>query len=496
MRNESSLHLLFLVSFPSVYTFFYVIFHYLSFLHSFFPKSVLSRFAVNLDSKEGRDWKEGKEWKEANTEGKVLVQSRPVSVMSSLSYRKRPNLTDSIGGKKDNSSLFSPVKENFDSREPLSSLSNGTLKASELKEDHNSVSSRWKSQTEQEIDGRSSVNSQAYSEASSRARKGVESRWGDFESSTSSIAPSRTSACLSPGLDSDTKSTLSQGLSMRHSGDRSPGNMNGADSRMSLAFSCRLSEFDDLDDRRSFACSERSSAYSPPSSTGRSLSMPPPRVRLSTGDDHLTNDLDIKSVSHRNYLDPDLEKAINEVLSFKPIKFKRSRQDDSEAEGGLAQSDDGHGNSVHTGGRQGSNVQRSVSAVDCRSSSSMSSPSHSSKKGKKKKKRSRSASDSSDDNRNRRSRSKKKGKRSKKKEKSSSSSGSDSESDSSSGASTISCRSSKSVKQAPTRQASSPEEDREVGTVEWQPPNKKEEKKRKKKVDNLMMMYLYRPDSN
>uniref|UniRef100_A0A674CHS7 Myosin XVIIIA n=1 Tax=Salmo trutta TaxID=8032 RepID=A0A674CHS7_SALTR len=98
--------------------------------------------------------------------------------------------------------------------------------------------------------------------------------------------------------------------------------------------------------------------------------------------------------------------------------------------------------------------------------------------------------------------SKKTSKKTSKKESSSSSSSLDSESDSesgsSSGASTISYQSTNSVKRAPGRQASSPEGEREAGTpAEGQPPpNKKEEKNRKKKVDNLMMKYLYRPDSD
>uniref|UniRef100_A0A8C1SMA1 Myosin XVIIIAb n=1 Tax=Cyprinus carpio TaxID=7962 RepID=A0A8C1SMA1_CYPCA len=96
----------------------------------------------------------------------------------------------------------------------------------------------------------------------------------------------------------------------------------------------------------------------------------------------------------------------------------------------------------------------------------------------------------------------KKSKKKSKKESSSSSSSSESESstesDSSSGASTISYRSSSSIKKAPGRQASGSEEELEPdGPSEGAPPvSKKEEKKRKKKVDNLMMKYLYRPDSD
>uniref|UniRef100_A0A673KVQ6 Unconventional myosin-XVIIIa-like n=1 Tax=Sinocyclocheilus rhinocerous TaxID=307959 RepID=A0A673KVQ6_9TELE len=94
-----------------------------------------------------------------------------------------------------------------------------------------------------------------------------------------------------------------------------------------------------------------------------------------------------------------------------------------------------------------------------------------------------------------------KSKKKSKKESSSSSSSSESESstesDSSSGASTISYRSSSSIKKAPGRQASGSEEELEPeGPSEGTPPVSKKEKKRKKKVDNLMMKYLYRPDSD
>uniref|UniRef100_A0A4W5KKR8 Myosin XVIIIAb n=1 Tax=Hucho hucho TaxID=62062 RepID=A0A4W5KKR8_9TELE len=526
-----------------------------------------SRFAINVDAKEVKDWKEGKEWKEFNKEGKEkeVDQSRPVSVMSSLSYRKRSNINDSIGGKGDDSSLFSSLKKDQDSKESITSFRKAKPKCSSPQGDSYSVSSSsWrKSQTGNE-DDRGSVISQAYTEATSRARKGMDSRWGDFdkESTVSSMAPTRacvaTTRCgLSP--EDNTKSTISLGMSSplsrrstsahrtdesygrsgrcpsspslsRHSGGRSPGSVSRADSRISDFRSCRLSEFDDMEDGHSVAFTERTSAYSPHSSTGRSLSMPPPRARSYRDDDELPDTSDVKpaTVSHRNYLDPDLEKAINEVLNFKPIKFKRTSLEDSEAEAGRKEDDTeddrkgvlsvrGRGDREADSGRSTSSLRRSASAVDCRrSSSSMSSHSHSrshsrshsgkKSKGKKKKRSHSSESDSSDDDhRSKKGSSKNKGKKSKKtskKESSSSSSSSDSESDSesgsSSGASTISYKSTNSVKRAPGRQASSPEGEREAGTpTEGQPPpNKKEEKNRKKKVDNLMMKYLYRPDSD
>uniref|UniRef100_A0A8C1SIM6 Myosin XVIIIAb n=1 Tax=Cyprinus carpio TaxID=7962 RepID=A0A8C1SIM6_CYPCA len=486
-----------------------------------------SRFAVNVDGKEGKEWEEGKEWKDSG-KGKELEPSRPVSVMSSLSYRKRSNMKDSIGGKGDQSSLLNTLKEQSDSQD-LSSFRKNKVKQ-DVEDDSYSVNS-WRKAGD-DLDDRGSVISQAYSEAASRARKGMDSRWSEFdkESVVSSVAPSRVSTHRTAmDLDDDAISSVSRMSSVsrprlddRQSeygspvspslSRRSPGSVSRADSRMSLSRSCRLSEFDMDDDARSIAFSEaRSSAYSPHSTSGRSFSMPP---QARTTDSSPPDVSDVKPVSHRNYLDPDLEAAINEVLSFKPIKFKRTSLEESEAEKDKQGEEEDDRKSVSSSriGRdsgRSSSLRRSASAVDfMRSSSSLSTRSSRSKKGKskkKKKKRSHSSeSDSSDDDRKKKS-SKKKSKKSKKKSKKESSSSSSSsesesstESDSSSGASTISYRSSSSIKKAPGRQASGSEEELEPdGPSEGAPPvSKKEEKKRKKKVDNLMMKYLYRPDSD
>lgn len=456
--------------------------------------------------------------------------------MSSLSYRKRSNL-DSKGG----DALFSALKENAQSEDALS-FHKAKPKTSDLKDDTFAVSSRRKSQAGDDMNDRESVMSQAYSEATSRARKGMDSRWGDFDKE-STISFSRASTRLGLSPENDAKSTISLGLSSpgrrrctsrldeggrsmyssspsspcfsRRSRFVSPGSVSQADSHMSLARSFRLSEFDvDFDDSRSVAFTERS-AYSPHSSTGRSMSMPPPQARSSAADDDPIDNSDIKTVSHRNYLDPDLEKAINEVLSFKPIKFKRRSLEDSEGEEEKSKNDDDNDSKDirnQDSGRPTSSLRRSASAVDCmkssRSASSCSSRHRSKSKGKsKKKKRSHSSeSDSSADDHHHRSSSKRRSKTSKKKSKkkdessssssSSSDSESDSESESSSGASTISYRSSNSVKRAPARKVSSAEEEETRPQSESQPINKKDDKKRKKKVDSLMMKYLYRPDSD
>ncbi|XP_052313192.1 unconventional myosin-XVIIIa-like isoform X10 [Oncorhynchus keta] len=487
-----------------------------------------SRYAVNVDAKGG---KEVKEITEGSKEGKE-VDSRSVSVMSSLSYRKRSNLKDSIGGQGDESSLFSTLKEQSDTPD-RSSLRKAKSKSTDQDD-------RKKSQDD---DDRGSVISQAYSEATSRARKGLERRWAphspdfDKDSMVSSLAPSRSSRRAMPNMDDDNMSTISSITSVsrtsprglrrstswkddgrsdsygtsvspsmsRRTGGRSPGSVSKADSRISVARSSRLSEFglrmDDDDDALSMAFSQGTSAYSP-HSQGRSFSTP---AQPRSSDDNPPDISDIKAVTHRNYLDPDLEKAINEVLSFKPIKFKRSKLDESDdEEENEVNKDEDDRNSVKGDdegrGRSASSVRRSASgsAVDysTRSSSSFSSHSTSSSSSRRGKARKKSSSDSSSDSDDRHSRksSKKKGKKSRKgsrKKESESESSSSESSSSSSSASTVSYRSSNSVKRGPARPASDEED-----AAEQRPPSKKDEKKKKKKMDSMVMKYLYKPDSD
>ncbi|XP_047661074.1 unconventional myosin-XVIIIa isoform X4 [Tachysurus fulvidraco] len=482
------------------------------------------------DIKEGKEGKEGQDVKEGYKDGKDTELSRSVSVMSTLSYRKRSNLKDSIGGTGDESSLFSTLKEQPDTPD-RSSLRKAKNKSSEKPGD--------------DLDDRGSVISQAYSEATSRARKGLERRWTknsqefDKESVVSSVAPSRTTLRRGLDQDNDASSTVS-GYSIRRSmswmddsrsdcgsaaspnlsrrsGGRSPGSVS-VSSRTSLARSSRLSEFGvnlaDNDDAMSVAFSEGGISSYSPRSRARSLSSPA-QSRVAGGE--VPDDTDIKPVSHRNYLDPDLEKAINEVLSFKPIKFKRRSLEDSDEEKGgeggeddrtskrsvkssLQYDDDDDDVELH---RSTSRLQRSASgsALDySRSSSSFSSRSRSSsRKAKKKKKRDSESESSSADER--RKGSKKKGKKGsrkgKKKESETESSESESSDSSSSSSSDVSYRSSNSIKKGPGRCAPASDEDAELGGLtEERPPSKKEEKKKKKKVDNLMMKYLYRPDSD
>uniref|UniRef100_A0AAY5F189 Unconventional myosin-XVIIIa-like n=1 Tax=Electrophorus electricus TaxID=8005 RepID=A0AAY5F189_ELEEL len=471
--------------------------------------------------------KEGKEGWNGNAQ-----QGRPVSVMSSLSYRKRSNLKDSIGGTGDESSLFSTLKEQPDVPD-------------------RSVLRKSKSKAADDLEDRCSVISQAYSEATSRARRGLERRWtkgspeSDKESGALLAAPSRTSVRRGLDREDDDVSTLggyslrrstswaedgrsdygmsgSPGTS-RRSGGRSPGSASLA-SRTSLARSSRLSEFgvdddddDDEDSRsRSMAFSEGGVSVCSPDSLSHGLSAP---GRARTSEDGSA--ADVKPVSHRNYLDPELEKAINEVLSFKPVKFQRRSLEDSDGDdeqrGPAGREDDRKAGRFTKSdgdddvpGRSASGLRTSASgsALDrARSGSSYSSRSTSSRKGKKKKKNKKKIQDSeSESSSSGSSSSEKRGKSSKRKGKKGSRKGrkkesesesselesSESSDSSSSSGSTVSYRSSSSIKKGPCKKAS----DEERGLDSPERPASKKEAKKKKKMDSLVMKYLYRPDDD
>ncbi|XP_028276533.1 unconventional myosin-XVIIIa-like isoform X4 [Parambassis ranga] len=472
-----------------------------------------TRYAANADTKEVKEGKE--KMNGSSKDGKEVEPSRSVSVMSSLSYRKRSNLKDSIGGTGDESSLFSTLKEQPDMPDHAS-IRKAKSKSGDLQED-------WKkSQAQEDLDDKGSVISQAYSEATSRARKGFESRWTsrsspefDKESMVSSVAPSRMSTRRGMlDMDDDSKSTIS---SVSRTSPRSLHRSTSwkddrrSSSRLSLARSCGLSEFglhvddEDDDDGQSVAFSEGGLSSYSPRSLSRSISTP---AQQRSSDSALPDLSEIKTVTHRNYLDPDLEAAINEVLSFKPIKFKRSKLDESsgeEEDGKKGQgSEDSRKKAEDEGlGCSTSSLLRSssASALDYgnRPSSTMSASSARSRKDKKSKVSSSesSSSSSSDDRHSKKSSRGKRGKKSKKKSKkkqseSEDSSSSSSESSSSSN-STISYRSSGSVKRAPKQQPSDDDEKELGGRGQ---SNKRESKTKHKKMDSLVMKYLYRPDSD
>lgn len=465
------------------------------------------RCSANADAKEVKDGKENAA--DGSKDVREVDQGRSASVMSSLSYRKRSNLKDSIGGRGDESSLFSTLKEQPDMPDHAS-IRKTLSKSGDYQEE-------WrKSQEQDDLDDKGSVISLAYSEAASRARKGLESRWTsrsspefDKDSMVSSVAPSRMSTRRNVlDVDDDSKSTIS---SVSRASPRalhrsaSWKDERRSSSRLSVARSCGLSEFDlhvdDEDDDKSVAFSEvATSAYSP-RSLSRSFSNP---AQQRSADSALPDSSDIKTVSHRNYLDPDLEAAINEVLSFKPIKFKRSNLEESSSEEEEDKSKGlGRGGNRNRGEDEGlgsstSRLLRSASgSVLDYGGRPSSSRSTSGSRNHKDRKVSCSDDSSSDDRHSRRSARGKKGKKSKKKPKkklsdsSSDSSSSSQSSESSSSGSTISYRSSNSIKSAPKRTS-----DDDNGKDLAGPPSKKGSKKRQKKMDNLVMKYLYKPDSD
>ncbi|KAG9485987.1 hypothetical protein GDO78_008861 [Eleutherodactylus coqui] len=458
-----------------------------------------SRPSQSTEMKEGKELKPVKQVKE--------VDERPVSVMSSLSYRKRANIKDSIGGKGDVDSLFSTLKDRSESpdrsfRKVQKDPSGNSL------DDTVSVTSWRKSQGSEDLDDRASLVSQAFTEASSRARKGLDKRWSvaspefDKVSTVSSRLSNRrglededeTKSSLSFGITSPSSlrrstskldeprnglSAVSPSLSRRSDfGLESPKLGNRSDTRLSMA----RSTLDDFDDSVSIGFSDSRSMYSQHSS-GRSFSVPPQARTPGAEDDELES-RSVQPVSHRNYLDPDLEAAINEVLSYKPIKFKRKSLD-PDSEDDIDSKSVRSVKSSHTEKGESSGIKRSASAVDFSRASS-----------RRSRVRKSSSDSNSEEERKKKSskkHSKKSKKKSKKKQVESSSSSSSSESDSSS----ASYRSGGSVKKGPKSKDLEDEEDpEEIKDEKSGKLSKKEDKKRKKQVDSLMMKYLYRPESD
>ncbi|XP_042647395.1 unconventional myosin-XVIIIa isoform X4 [Tyto alba] len=379
-------------------------------------------------------------------------EERPVSVLSCLSYRKRPGLKDSIGGCGDEQTLFSALGERSPSPERAARRA---ARAGEPED-------------------RAAVIARAFADASGRARQGLGKRWSisaaDGEKASIASAPvSRASSASWRGLEDGDEGD--EGCSVLSFALSSPGSLRSRrggpegrpESRLSLTRS-RLEEADE------------GSRGQPP--LGRSFSVPP-RPRSAASEDG--GPRDARPVRHRSYLDPDLEAAIQEVLSYRPPRAGGCSS--PEADSG----DDGRSvRSVRSAAPLGAadrppgSLRRSASALDFsrhagrrHSSSGSSSEEEEERKKKNAKKRAKKA--------------KKKSKKKKKKQQSSSDSGSSSDSDSSSG-STGSYRSTSSVKKGPQAVA---------GEEPGRPSRgKKEEKQRKKKVDSLMMKYLYRPESD
>nr|XP_012596196.2 unconventional myosin-XVIIIa isoform X9 [Microcebus murinus] len=421
-----------------------------------------SRTALNTLGKEGKG-----------------AEERPASVLSSLSYRKRLTLKDSIGGTGDQDSLFTTLSERAASPER--------------------PPRKARAGPREEPDECGSV----FSEARSRAGRGLEKRWGsDFDRASAVSAPvSRASSATRHGSGEDRAcSSLSFSLSGSPSSRRSTSRLDSLsrtlspslsrasglgrespDSRLSLGRSC----LDEWEDGASMALSEAHSQYSHPS-LARSLSVPPePRGSASATDEPVSSGA--RPTSRRSYLDPDLEAAINEVLSYKPVPFQRSSLEPDSGEDDRKSIQSARSAQLDSPERATS-IRRSASAADV-------SRSHGSRKSRSKRRSRRSSSSSSSSSSSEGSsehRRRKKGRSRKSKKKSKSRrkrAETESESSSSSsGGSTVSGHSRSSVKKGPAAESEA------AGQAPRQ--SRKEEKKRKKEVDSLMMRYLYRPESD
>ncbi|XP_051035851.1 unconventional myosin-XVIIIa isoform X4 [Phodopus roborovskii] len=420
-------------------------------------------------------------------------EERPASALSSLSYRKRLTLKDSIGGTGDQDSLLTTLSERATSPErPPRKARVGP------REEPDQAQGR---RCEEQDDG-----SSIFSGAASRTGRGLEKRWGsDFDRASTVSAPvSRASSATRGSGEDRARSSLSFSLSGSPSSRRSTSRLDSLsrtlspswnrasgldrespDSRLSLGQSC----LDEWDDGASVALSETHSQFSHPS-LARSLSVPQQPRGSASSSASVTEGSSVRPVSRHSYLDPDLEAAINEVLSYKPVPFQRSSLEPD--------SEDDDRKSIQSARsaqldcpERGTSIRRSASAVDVSRSrsgrksrskrrSKRTSPSSSSSSS------SSSSEGSSEHKRRRKGRSRKSKKKSKSRRKKTESE-SESSSSSSSG-STVSGHSRSSVKRGPTTDIE------ETGQAPRR--SKKEEKQRKKEVDSLMMRYLYRPESD
>ncbi|XP_040605141.1 unconventional myosin-XVIIIa isoform X12 [Mesocricetus auratus] len=421
-------------------------------------------------------------------------EERPASALSSLSYRKRLTLKDSIGGTGDQESLLSTLSERATSPErPSRKARVGP------REEPDQAQGR---RCEEQDDG-----SSIFSGAASRTGRGLEKRWGsDFDRASTVSAPvSRASSATRGSGEDRARSSMSFSLSGSPSSRRSTSRLDSLsrtlspswnrasvldrespDSRLSLGQSC----LDEWDDGASVVLSEAHSQFSHPS-LARSLSVPPQPRGSASASASVTEGSSIRPVSRHSYLDPDLEAAINEVLSYKPVPFQRSSLEPD--------SEDDDRKSIQSARsaqldcpERGTSIRRSASAVDVSGSrsgrksrskrrSKRASPSSSSSSSP-----SSSSEGSSEHKRRKKGRSRKSKKKSKSRRKKTESE-SESSSSSSSG-STVSGHSRSSVKRGPTTDIE------ETGQAPRR--SKKEEKQRKKEVDSLMMRYLYRPESD
>lgn len=414
------------------------------------------------------------------------MEERPASALSSLSYRKRLTLKDSIGGTGDSNSLFTTLSEQAASPERPPRKARPSPREEP-----------GQGRKSEEPDERGSI----FSEVGSRAGRGMEKRWGtDFDRASAVSAPvSRASSATRCGSGEDgARSSMSFSLSGSPSSRRSTSQLDSLsktlspslsrasglgqaspDSHLSLGRGC----LDEWDDGASVALSEALSQYSHPS-LARSLSVPP-RSHFSASATDEPPGSSIRPISRRSYLDPDLEAAINEVLSYKPVPFQRSSLEPNSEEDDRKSLQSVRSAQLDTPERATS-IRRSASAADVSRSRSRSSRKSRSKRRSSSSSSSSSSSEDSLEHKRRKKGRSRKGKKKSKSRRKRTETESESSSSTSSG-STVSVHSRSSVKKGPAA---------ENETGQARRPSRKEEKKRKKEVDSLMMRYLYRPESD
>uniref|UniRef100_A0A8C4R0L6 Myosin XVIIIB n=1 Tax=Eptatretus burgeri TaxID=7764 RepID=A0A8C4R0L6_EPTBU len=449
-----------------------------------------------------------------------VAESRPASVLSSLSYRKRGTTQASD----DSRSLLSSLSKERDAALDAELPPWRQKRASSL--DYLDEEKPWNRSQSACVSPDSSISTSVR-----KMNKGsavVEKRWTapvvDSDEEKSTFSSTFTSSLRRQPLDLDTTRSLgSRPLSSHLDNEVSSRYLNPD---LSSPTPSRLSPMSSLSQSARFDSSPPSWERTKDGTARtalRSFSVPPQPQKMddkgNSNEDYQKDGDEIKPVTHRSWLDPDLEAAISEVLNYKPVKPKRRPfsvvpEDGNDAEdmndgrrsvSSLRSLQPHAASETHSG-----QIRRSYSDMDMTasqtakrkdgkvkvaecslsgSSSTSSSSSddsdeksrhRSSHSGKKMKNTSKSQSVLKKDTRK---------KKKKKKE--------DDSSDSSSSSSSSTYKSMDSVKLGPRKKETGDHNVDEDGAEKKDDRRKrKKNKKRQKQVDSVMMKYLYRPESD
>uniref|UniRef100_UPI00358E40BE unconventional myosin-XVIIIa-like isoform X2 n=1 Tax=Myxine glutinosa TaxID=7769 RepID=UPI00358E40BE len=446
-----------------------------------------------------------------------LTESRPASVLSSLSYRKR-------GGTQagdDSRSLLSSLSKERDAAIDSELPPWRQKRASSL--DYLDEEKPWNRSQSACVSPVSNISTSFRN--MNKGSAAVEKRWRapvvDSDEEKSTFSSTYTSSLRRQPLDLDTSHSMGSRTLSSHLDNEMSSRYLNPDLRSTTP--SRLSPTTSLSQSARFDSSTPSWERNKDGTARtqlRSFSVPPQPNKMDdkqNGIEDYEKDVDeIKPVTHRSWLDPDLEAAISEVLKYKPVKPKR-RPFSLVPEGASDAEDNNDGRrsvsslrslQPHTADEtRSAQIRRSYSDMDmtasqtarlkdgkvkvseCSDSSTSSSSSDdldeksrhgSSRSGKKKKNTSKSQSTLKKDS---------KKKKKKKKE--------DYSSDSSSSSSSSTYKSMDSVKLGPRKKETGDHDVEEDGAGKDDDRRKrKKNKKRQKQVDSVMMKYLYRPESD